>query len=81
MARLNHVQQRRKAGELRGLALAIATAAKVAGEGLVLRGLESTEHKGAEEQLKLLVLGFATRSGAHCVTPISSRTARSERTA
>jgi hypothetical protein len=27
------------------------------------------------------VLGFATRLGAHCVTPISSRTVRRERTA
>ena len=47
----------------------------------MLGGVESTEHEGTEELLQLLVLGFGARSGGHWVTPISSRTVRSERTA
>ena len=47
----------------------------------MLGGVEASEHEGAEEQLQLLVLGFGGRSGGHWVTPISSSTVRSERTA
>ena len=79
--RLDEVQQRRQAGELGGLPLAYLAGAQVARERVVLGGVESTEHEGPEEQLQLLVLGFGARSGGHWVTPISSRTVRSERTA
>ena len=80
-AQLDEVEERGQAGQLSGFALAYLAGTQVARERLVLDGVESTEHEGAEEQLQLLVLGFGGGSGGHWVTPISSRTVRSERTA